>query len=348
MATLDRWLFLLGPTPRTLVFPRMELMSGRDHEPHVVHGHGEVYLRTQSSFEFRLVGQPTDAAEATHRLRQSVESPYNIFDQFRVTGSDEGGVEWQLGWTRPRSVNLKDGDWVLTGKFNSLSTDDRSSTVVDTSSVENMFETPLHHPMAQVMTQFVQSNIGRAQEEAREYSLDRLDTQLRFTYEPPSGRLSVTAPTSSAFEHPYAENWIAEPLRILFGQLIFPRLVARNFGNGRALIWVRRSPSYVSDASFGALWAADAVLEKTKAQFWDLYAGLLTFIAGARDKDGHPNFEANTLTHFYEEIVQATRGTRWVWALTLASVVEGQTKMLIAPGEKRDDVDNADIESLSD
>ena len=69
-------------------------------------------------------------------------------------------------------------------------------------------------------------------------------------------------------------------------------------------------------------------------------------IAEARDEQGHPNFQAHRITRFYEEIIQATQGSRWVLCMTLASVGEGLAKMLMRPGERRSDFREKDIESL--
>jgi hypothetical protein len=51
-------------------------------------------------------------------------------------------------------------------------------------------------------------------------------------------------------------------------------------------------------------------------------------IARARGNDGQPNFESHKITRLYEEIIQAALGSRWVWALTFASSVEGLAQML--------------------
>jgi hypothetical protein len=221
---------------------------------------------------------------------------------------------------------------------------DRSATVSSSSGVELLFETPAHDPVAWTLGAFVLSESATKQLPLSEYVLNVLETQLRFSYDSSSRLLSISAPTSKVLCHPYAENWIAEPLRILFGQLIFPRLVARNKGNGAAVIWLRRSPDYVNGVQFASLWDA-RVTGQDKAAFWHLYATLLTLIAETRGPDG-PNFQAHKITRLYEELVQAGRGSRWVWALTLASCVEALAKMLISPGEKRRDADHDAIASL--
>jgi hypothetical protein len=42
-----------------------------------------------------------------------------------------------------------------------------------------------------------------------------------------------------------------------------------------------------------------------------------------------PNFEPNKITRLYQECILAARGSRWVWALTFASSIEGLATILI-------------------
>jgi hypothetical protein len=101
--------------------------------------------------------------------------------------------------------------------------------------------------------------------------------------------------------------------------------VARNLGNGRTIVFIRPSPGLIRGAGWAALWNGHQPATG-KAAFWSLYAKLL--VARARDEGGQPNFEANKVTKLYEEIIQAARGSRWVWALTFASSIEGLAKLL--------------------
>jgi hypothetical protein len=52
-------------------------------------------------------------------------------------------------------------------------------------------------------------------------------------------------------------------------------------------------------------------------------------IVRAQDGDGERNFEAHPLVQYYHEVIQATRGSDWVWCMTLASAIEGLTKASI-------------------
>lgn len=84
---------------------------------------------------------------------------------------------------------------------------------------------------------------------------------------------------------------------------------------------------------------------KDDEEFWDLYRGLLGLIAGARHEKGNPNFEQNKVTRIYEEVILASRGSRWIWALSFASNVEVITRMITPrdsePAEAELDAANA-------
>src|ERR1039458_4480334 len=107
-----------------------------------------------------------------------------------------------------------------------------------------------------------------------------LGSEITFFYTPFGEGLWVTAKTSDKLRHPYLENWLSEPLRILLGQLVFPRLVARNFGDGTAEVWLRPSPRRFSNSGITAL--VRGGFAGAAPQFWELYPNLLTLIAEAR------------------------------------------------------------------
>jgi hypothetical protein len=133
----------------------------------------------------------------------------------------------------------------------------------------------------------------------------------------------------------YTENWLGEPLRILFGQLIFPRVVARNLGNGTTHVDVRPCRGPIGGATrYAALWSGNE-FPRGKEDFWRRYSAILTMIARAK------NFEAHEITRLYEQVIQSARGTRWIWAMTFASCIERLANMLEPPGRDRSDT-NAD------
>lgn len=344
MATLDRWRPFLS-TPKTLSFPQLELI-GRDFSPPIVVGSGEVRMPTLNHFEYSLAGVPADLGYFFEAFREQRENPYDGLARFRLRGVDAEGEDWALGWTVPRFEAGEDDedDWTFTDRLDGLMVDDRSETVAKDLSTELIFVVPVNHPMAHAMGRFVFTKEADGRP-LREHVLDAVGSSIRFTYEPSSGTLAIIASHSADLPPTFAENWLGEPLRILFGQLVFPRLVARNFGDGRAMISVRRSPGLIREAAWAALWEADDP-RTDKSAFWSQYAGLLTYIVRALDGKGRPNFESNKVTKLYEEIIQASRGSRWVWALTFASSIEGLVRLLYPRKTKRTDVDAAALKSL--
>jgi hypothetical protein len=170
-------------------------------------------------------------------------------------------------------------------------------------------------------------------ESHQERVLETLGSTIRFGHEQSSGALSITAMHSAELPPTYTENWLGEPLRILFGQLIFPRLVARNLGTGRTHVDVRPCSGLIGGAARLAALLSDDDIAQGKEDFWLRYTELLTMIARAR------NFEAHKITQLYEQVIQAARGTRWIWVMTFASCIEGLAKMLGPPGRDRPDAD---------
>jgi hypothetical protein len=162
-------------------------------------------------------------------------------------------------------------------------------------------------------------------------TIDVAGTHLDFFFDPKLDATWAVAATSEAFLHPHAENWVSEPLCLLLGQMVFPRLVARNFGD-RSMIWVRPSPPIDTNTLAASILQQDPLASDDR--FWDVYRQILTMIVGARDEDGNCNFEPHPLSRYYHEVIQATLGSNWVWCLTLASAIEGITKLLTTKAER--------------
>jgi hypothetical protein len=282
--TLDRWRAFLT-TPKTLIFPRLELI-GRDHAPSIVVGTGEVRMVSPTDFTFTLTGTPADAGYALTEANRHHENPYDGLARLRLVGIDAEGVEWSGGYTVPR-ITTRHTAWTFTGEIDSLVTDDQSATVSRQASTELIFLLRIGDPMTVAMAGLA----GR-----REHVMEVLGSSIRFTCELSTSTLVITASHSPDLPATYTENWLGEPLRILFGQLIYPRLVARNFGDGRASVGVRRSPGLIRGARWTALWERDDLVSQDNSAFWSRYAQLLGLIARARGKDGHPNFEAHKVT----------------------------------------------------
>jgi hypothetical protein len=339
MATLDRWRGFLD-APKAVQFKRLELI-GWDHEPSVVVGTGEVRMTSLADFEFTLTGTPTDIGYALTTINRAEGEPYNPLARCRLLGTDQDDVDWNGGWTIPR-VEIGDTTWTFTGEIDSLVTMDRSSTVSPQASTELIFSTSPGHLMALALGRFARTEQPSGGYR-NEHELELLGSNIRFTYDSARRILSVTASHSADLPHPFAENWLGEPFRLLFGQLIFPRLVARNMDNGRAHVWVRPSPGLIPAARWAALWEPSDL--RDKEAFWSCYGNILSLIARARDDDGQPNFEAHKVTRLYQEIIQAARGSRWVWALTFSSSIEALAKLISEESKSTTEPTKEELES---
>jgi hypothetical protein len=346
VGTLERWKWLLNAIPRTIECPEMKLL-GRDFEPPVFTGSGHIDIKSSTVIEYTMFAQPIASSDdAFRRLLRAQENPYEIVDQFRLVATDYDGTEWTCGWTQPSVKGIPRTGWPLTGKLNSLLTIDSSNSISQESGVELAFDGDLALPMDKVMltvSSVEGKEVHRSWRQA-EHTLNVLNSEIKFFYPPGQNSLWVTAKTSDKLPHPFVERWIAEPLRILLGQLIYPRLRARNLGNGRAQVWLSPSPQPFHGSSIASLLSVDPVLLKSK--FWELYTALLTIVAEARGQNGQLNLESNSVTRYYEEIIQATRGSRWVLCMTLASVAEGLTNLLMRPEDRGSEFNDDDIRDL--
>jgi hypothetical protein len=322
MSTLDKWREFAA-TPRTLKFPRLELI-GYDGTPPIVVGLGEVQMATPDRLTFTLTGVPSDLSYAMAEVRRERDDRYSGHARFRLVGIDVEGTEWRGIVIEPRLQVTT--SWTFAGEINGLDTIDCSETVSTQPGVEAIFLLRVGDPMALHLARYVRTRgqIGRPLK--REFSVEVLGSQISFIYD--GDLLRVYATESADLCRPYAANWLAEPLRILFGQLIYPRLVAANLGNGRAFVSVRRSPGLIPGARWVALWGKEEPDWHDDDAFWQCYRDILSLIARACTKEGDKNFEANDLTRLYEECIQASRGSRWIWALTFASGVEGLLKTI--------------------
>lgn len=342
VATLDAWRPFLV-VPRTLTFPQL-VLKGQDNARPLLVGNGEVRLPSLTRFEFTITGKPENEGYVFAELMRQQANPYDSLARFRLIGTDVEGTRWALGWTIPNFSIDVDQLWTFCGDLQSLSPDDTRSTVSDESNTELVFVMPLHHPMTRAMVRYLKKADGQT---GYFHTLNALGSEIRFTYEPDANVLSIVASHSPDLRPTYTENWLSEPLRILFGQPIYPRLIARNLGAGKSIIYIGPSPNLITTARWAALWQADDA-RVDKDRFWLLYKDLLAFIARGRDEQDRPNFEANKVTRLFEEIIQASAGSRWVWALTFASSIEGLTQILIRKSRKRLDVSKADINGLAE
>jgi len=315
----------------------MELIA-QDGEPIVASGPGALEAVSPTLFTYEFKGLPDDVRFALHALNRMRDNPYDGISRFRLIIEDEAGVEFNAGWTSPTfNVPSKASDpWTFSGECDSLVTQGTDGGPFSGGCTEARYIIPRGHHVWLTLRDSVGS--GR--------KLEILGTTVCVTFDSDADMLVLSAPASDGLPLLYTENWLGEPLRILFGQLIFPRLVARAFGErGDAQIWVRPSPRWTDDSNWIAFWK-ELWPEVDGEELWTTYAALLTFIASARGDNDQRNFESNKLTNLYEEIIQATRGSRWVTALTIASSIEGLVWMLVPYGAKRGDADTASTKAL--
>lgn len=342
--TLSRWIDRIIRTPNTIECPHMQML-GHDHEPPLFTGPGHIYIRSSTQIEFVMHATPQDGGEALGRLVRAQKKPYDISDQFRVLATEYDGTQWNCGWTSPKLGDASENVWRLSGSIDALLTEVSGHWVCPESSVEVVYDKKLRFPIPTNMI----TSVRRGEEDilwSRRPGTKKVQaagTEIEFSHAPEHDVIWVTARTSSLFPHPYAENWISEPLRLLLGQLVFPRLVARNRGDGSAMIWVRPSPSHTAHTPTATILGEDPYCSD---EFWDMYCDILTMVVHASDKSGAKNFESHPLTHYYEEIAEASTGSRWILCMTLTSVAEGVAKLLFPPAEQKSDFNPTDIENL--
>lgn len=159
------------------------------------------------------------------------------------------------------------------------------------SSAEARFLIPRNHSASIIFRRFVRSDNEGGGGSSAVRIINVLGVPVRFAFDSETSVLSISAVCIPALPTHAAENWFGEPLRILFGQLAFPRLVERRFPDGRSMLWVRQSPAWTADSTWTALWIGDDRLTN-EADFFDLYTGLLSLIAreGGGKATGSPIF----------------------------------------------------------
>ncbi|MFI0849016.1 hypothetical protein [Mesorhizobium sp. IMUNJ 23232] len=343
MAVLDRWRHLLN-TPKTLMCKKMELRA-RDFEAPIVVGAGEFEIVDHTTFRYTLRGRPVDAAYTFRQLKRQQDNPYDGLMRFRLVFWDEDEIEYAGGWTVPNVEPGSEDDWVFSGRTDSGPWLHGPCNASETNRTELIFSIPRGSVVALILSRFVRT-LRTGRESLSEYALHTLGSEITFHYDSAVGLLSVTVPASEQLPLTYTENWIGEPLRILFGQLIYPRLVARNLPDGFSHISLRPVPDFSESTGWLTLWSGDNALSD-QTGFWTLYHQLLSYVALSRDSERNLNFDRNKLTRLYEEVIQAADGSRWVWALTVASSVEAITRMMTAPKALRSGVDMDAIDALA-
>jgi len=340
LRTLDRWKDQFTGWPRTIECFEMRLV-GRDAEGDFFKGPGRIEIRSLTDMRFFMHGTTNDQAASFRKLICAKENPYNVYEQFRLLATDYRKTEWNCGFVEVEFDGDHNHGWPLGGRIESLVTMVSGSWVSQRSSVELLVVPPADLPMSTSMN--TETSIGNQQilsiREPGEHRLNVLDTQITFSYEPSRKALWITGDISEKFRHPFAENWLTEPLRILLGVPIYPRLVARNFGDGTAHIWVRKSPQREAASVVGLLPPFSNPPVPT-TEFWGLYEKILAFISAGNE------FEPNKITLLYDELSHARLGTRWVLTLTLASTAEALANSLMTETDRKSEYSDASLMSM--
>ena len=291
MKTLDHWKDRLTEIPGIIECPEMQLRV-HDHEPPVFLGPGHINIVSSTAIEFTMFASAADHTDAVRRLNRARENRYEALQQFRLFGTDYEGNEWACGFTRPTVTASPRVGWLLKGALTSLHTSVSSRWVSPQSGVELVFHPEIRVPTDKSMLAIFSVDGEEVQRKwsAGQQAIEVLGAEIVFSYPPSSDSLWVTARTSEKLPLPFLENWLSEPLRILLGDLVFPRLVARNFGDGSAHVSLRRAPHPFRTSGIAALTGQKPFI--ATSEFWDLYKSLLAIIAEARNKKETP-----TLSH---------------------------------------------------
>tara|TARA_R110001606_G_C15402775_1_gene653384 strand:+ start:12690 stop:14039 length:1350 start_codon:yes stop_codon:yes gene_type:complete len=343
--TLSRWVDRLLSGPTTIECPHVEIL-GHDHEPPVFTGPGQIVISENTHMHFVMHGTPRDGSDAFRKILDAQKNPYDVSRQFRMTAVGYDGTEWSGGWTMLRAGAEVRGVWRLSGPIHSLITQVTGLGVAEKQGVELVYDIPLRLPIPMNMVKSVQ----RGDEEvlwsrsSGTQTIEVLDTTIEFFQSAEHEHIWAVAEATTNLPHPHLENWLSEPLNLLLGEIVSPRLQARNFGDGRADIAFRPTAGHGANSLAGCILREDPLIAGER--FWTLYHDILTIVATARDRNGARNFEAHPLTHYYWEIIQATKGSNWVLCMTLASTVEGLIKMMFSQTERRSDYDDSTVDSL--
>ncbi|WP_143279348.1 hypothetical protein [Bradyrhizobium ottawaense] len=303
MATLDSWRHFLK-APKTLELVEAKLIGRTSMSPAVAAGPCKVQMNTLQDFSFSMTttGSPIPLLQAINHHHEHRDDGTS---RLRLEGKEADGTEWLCGWTMPQNMSFGDQS-IIEGKLTSLMVDQPLGS--PNSSTEFIFHADHLHPLARVM------GTNRLQQK----EIDLLGSKIKFAYERENKVVSITVPHSDQLPPTWTENWIAEPLRIMFGQCVAPRLAARNIG-GMAIIHILPQPA-LDVASWSSFWR-----DEKAESFFDTYARLLQFIALAPDAR---KVEINEVTRFYDELARVAGSSRWVMSLTLAGCTEGLAMLL--------------------
>jgi hypothetical protein len=343
--TLSGWIDRLLNGPTTIECPRMEVL-GRDHEPSVFTGPGQIVVGEDTHMHFVMHATPRDGSDAFRQIVQAKNNPYNHRDQFRMRAVGYDGTEYSGGYTALQIGGESRNVWQLSGAIQSLHIEAKGFGVAETKGVELVYDRPLRLPIPMNMVKTVHRGDKEVlwSRSAGTQTVEVLDASIEFFQSADHKHIWAVAEATEMFPHPHLENWISEPLNLLLGEVVTPRLQARNFGDCRAFIALHPSSGRAATTIAATILREDP--HAAHERFWGFYRDILTFVATAADGRGHRNFEAHPLTRYYWEIIQATKGSNWVLCMTLASTVEGIVKLMFSEAERKSDWDESNLGDL--
>jgi hypothetical protein len=304
----------------------------------LVQGSGRLNLNELGDFNFDLDGRAIEPELLNYYVVEQQRDPYNVAWRFRLVVTDFSGQELHCGFAHTDSFENSGESVICSGHAEGLSFDTTSIRDVGT---EILIIIPERHWLTVVLPV---SFPPPDEKGMRRFSTQVAGAPLEFEYESSTRTLTIAVLGNETFPQTYTEGWLSEPLRMLLGQLAFPRVIVRA-NPDRAIVRVSQIRNWHVEADHFSLLGPAATFEDPQIIF-KIYAELLTFVANARDENGNPNFDRNPLTLFYEELAQAMRGSRWIMTLTLASAVEGALKLLFPRDAFDETVNVAELQSL--
>ena len=333
--TLQHWRHQFAGSERTIECHSMRLI-GRDGEGDIFAGPGRIVI-DDNGIRFFMYGTADNSPAAFRKYLSAQASPYDPLEQFRLVATDYRGTTWTGGYTSVDFFTDHDRDWPLTGELQGLSTHVSDFWVARSAGFEMLLIPAVDLPMDEAMetsTLIGGEPVHWSRGSGRQ-RVEALGSRIDFELDPSDKALWVTATFSPDLQPVFAERWLAEPLRIMLGALIYPRLMARNFGDGTADVTFLPAPVKHRPSIFGLMppFVADSYPART-AEFWQLYVDILTMIGTARDEKGHQSLEYHEVTRLYEEVIQTRKASRWVISMTLASTVESLANSLMSEADK--------------
>jgi hypothetical protein len=312
--------------------PEMKLL-GRWGEA-LATGSGNIHLDKLGDFHFELNGKATNPKKLKQFIAGHQTNPYDGLGRFRLVAVNATGQELHCGFVTKSTVKFNnDTSLQCLGVAEGLSFDAPAIGKIGTEILILLPERHwISHGLSAIFRPLKPSGISK-------HTIEVLGSCVEFSHDPASNSLAISVECSEEFPQTYTEGWLSEPLRMMLGQLVFPRVIVRS-NPDQAIIMVPQIRQWHAEADGFALLDPASIYDD-QTHFFKLYGDLLTFVATARDGEGNRNFERHDLTLFYEELAQAMRGSRWIMTLTLASAVEGVLSQIFPIGT-RDETANLD------